>query len=254
LTGASSGIGRHIALQLVDAGALVLATARRADRLRDLENEIRARGLGTAAAEFSILPGDITDPAHRAALMEHAHSRWSALDVLINNAGAGAIGPFDRSSQDKLRRVMEVDFFAPVELTRLTLPLLAEGRRPAVALVGSVLGHRAVPFKSEYCAAKFALRGWAESLRCELARQGIDVLLISPSTTRTEFFDSLIESPGAKSMSIGSMDPGQVATKVLRSIRAGRRDAILSLGGKALVWAGRLWPGWTDKALGRVRT
>ena len=89
---------------------------------------------------------------------------------------------------------MEIDFFAPVELTRLCLPVLERGKRPAVLNVGSVLSHRAVPNKSEYCAAKFAMRGWTESLRVELQSKKIDVLMLSPSTTRSEFFDSLVDT------------------------------------------------------------
>src|SRR5205085_10807559 len=107
----------------------------------------------------------------------------------INNAGIGAVGPFEDAGEERLRRVMEVDFFAPAELIRGALPLLKGGHHPIIVNIGSVLGHRAVPGKSEYCASKFALHGFSDALRAELAPQGIDVLLVSPSTTVSEFFD-----------------------------------------------------------------
>jgi len=120
---------------------------------------------------------------------------------------------------------MEVDFFAPVELTRLSIPLLQRGNRPAILNIGSVLAHRAVPNKSEYCAAKFALRGWAEALRVELAPMHIEVLMVSPSTTRSEFFDSLVDTaPNTPSKSVGSMSPEQVAAKAISALVRSKRE------------------------------
>ena len=198
VTGASSGIGRALAIQLCQHGAHVLATARRAERLLELQ-----RNCEKTPGQLTILEGDLTSERHRQEILDQATSQWNALDVLVNNAGAGAIGRFDGASSDRLRRVMEIDFFAPVELTRLCLPLLERGRRPAILNIGSVLSHRAVPNKSEYCAAKFAMRGWAESLRVELATQRIEVLMLSPSTTRSEFLDALVDTKADEKRQIG---------------------------------------------------
>ncbi|MFT7639937.1 MAG: short-subunit dehydrogenase, partial [Pirellulaceae bacterium] len=137
VTGASAGIGREIALQLAAKKALLLLTARRADRLEELATEIESDH-GVAPLWIA---GDITDPNHRSALLETCQSKLGGLDALINNAGIGAIGRFDKASQDRLRQVMEVNFFAPVELTRAALPLLREGQRPIIVNVSSVLGH-----------------------------------------------------------------------------------------------------------------
>ena len=126
---------------------------------------------------------------------------WGGLDVLINNAGVSAHGRFADSDEPTLRRVMEVNFFAAAELTRLALPLLhvqnpnRRSQNPipaAIVNIGSIIGHRGLPLNSEYAASKFALRGWSESLRAELAADGVDVLLVSPGTTDTEFFDHLL--------------------------------------------------------------
>ncbi len=247
VTGASSGIGRALAIQLCQHGAHVIATARRAARLQELKGICN-----TTIGRLSIIEGDLTSEQHRHEILNMAKTQWNAIDVLINNAGAGAIGRFDVASSDRLRRVMEIDFFAPVELTRLCLPLLERGRRPAILNIGSVLSHRAVPNKSEYCAAKFAMRGWAESLRVELATQGIEVLMLSPCTTRSEFLDALVDSQvGEKSKSVGSMQPERVAQFAIASLVRSKREMILSLGGKCLVWAGRLFPSLTDRILGR---
>ncbi|MEQ1825515.1 MAG: SDR family NAD(P)-dependent oxidoreductase [Pirellula sp.] len=247
VTGASSGIGRELCFQLCQRGADVLATARREDRLVELVQ--RCSGL---PGSIYFIAGDLTDNSHRRAIADSVQCRWTALDVLINNAGAGAIGRFDGASSDRLRKVMEIDFFAPVELTRICLSLLEQGRRPAILNIGSVLSHRAVPNKSEYCAAKFAMRGWSESLRVELARKHIEVLMLSPSTTQSEFLDSLVDTKASeKSKAIGIMSAERVAELAISALVRSKREMILSLGGKALVWAGRLFPRLTDRVLGR---
>ncbi len=247
VTGASSGIGRSLALQLCQRGAHVMATARRVNRLRELQVQCES-----TPGKLIILQGDLTDPLHRQSISDGIASHWGKLDVLVNNAGAGAIGRFDDASSDRLRQVMEIDFFAPVELTRLCLPYLELGTRPAILNIGSVLSHRAVPNKSEYCAAKFAMRGWAESLRVELMAKKIEVLMVSPSTTRSEFLDSLVDTrEDQKSKSLGSMIPERVARFAISALVRSKREMVLSLGGKALVWAGRLFPSLTDRILGR---
>ncbi|GIW99648.1 MAG: glucose dehydrogenase [Pirellulaceae bacterium] len=245
LTGASSGIGWYLATQLVQAGANVVVTSRRAERLRQLR-----LATGNPLKRLIAVPGDITDADHRQHVIDTAAEQLGGIDILINNAGIGAIGRFDQASPDRLRRIFDVDFFAAAEMTRLALPWLKEGREPAVCVVSSVLAHRGVPEKSEYCAAKFALRGWAESLRIELRGDGIAVVTVSPSTTRSEFFESLIDSPrDARSFSFGCQSAQQVAGKVLRAIRRRKREVVLSPGGKALVWLSRLAPGFTERLI-----
>ncbi|MCA9194718.1 MAG: SDR family NAD(P)-dependent oxidoreductase [Planctomycetales bacterium] len=245
LTGASSGIGWYLASELVRAGAYVVVTSRRADRLQQLR-----QAFGNPRKRLISVPGDVADPQHRVRLIETTVEQLSGIDIVINNAGIGAIGPFCEATPDRLRRVFEVDFFAAAELTRLALPHLKQGNQPAVCIVSSVLAHRAVPGKSEYCAAKFALRGWAESLRLELRPQGIDVIDICPSTTHSEFWDSLIETTqDVKNVRTGAQSAESVAHSILSAIRMRRRDLILSPGGKALVWLSRLAPRLTDNLL-----
>ncbi|MEO8271642.1 MAG: SDR family NAD(P)-dependent oxidoreductase [Aureliella sp.] len=247
LTGASSGIGWYLAAELVRAGAMVVITARRGDRLQKLR-----QSFGNPQKRLIALPGDITEPGHRQRLIERTVDELGGIDIVINNAGSGAIGNFEDATPERLRRVFEVDFFAAAELTRLALPHLRCGNQPAVCVVSSVLGHRGVPGKSEYCAAKFALRGWAESLRVELQPRGVDVLTISPSTTSSEFFGSLIDTAGAivqRPSRFGSQSPERVAHSIVRALRGRKRDTILSPGGKALVWLSQLAPRLTDRLL-----
>jgi short-subunit dehydrogenase len=249
LTGASSGIGWYLASELVRAGASVVITSRREDRLQQLR-----LAFGNPRKMISV-PGDISDPAHRQRLIDTAVEKLGGIDMVFNNAGVGAVGPFENATQDRLRRIFEVDFFGVTELTRLAIPHLHRGVNPAICIVSSVLAHRAVPKKSEYCAAKFALRGWTESLRLELKPAGIKVVAISPSTTSSEFFDSMFDAdPANRPFRFGAQSAEYVAHAILGAVRRGRRELILSPGGKALVWLNRLAPGLMDRLLMRMAT
>ena len=246
VTGASSGIGYCLSELLVERGATVIAVARRGERLQQLVESAKPGKVVPVA-------GDITDPDIRAQIVQTAadagHGR---VDLLVNNAGIGAIGPFAQATEARLRQIMEVNFFAPVELIRGLIPNLRSGREAVICNIGSVLGHRAVPDKSEYCASKFALHGFSDSLRAELAGDGIQVTLVSPSTTRSEFFESLIDTDAeTASKSLGSWSPQRVARTTLAAIRKRRSEVICSLGGKVLVYADRLSPPLLNKILAR---
>ncbi len=236
ITGATAGIGHALTLELISSGAQVLALGRRAERLVALEGEVKF------PANYRHLAGDITSREHRLAALELVKQEFGGLDCLINNAGSGALGPFLSADETRLRQIMEVNFFAPAEFIREALPQLKAGRTPIIVNVASVLGHRAIPNMSEYCASKFALHGFSDSLRAELSPRGIDVLLVCPSTTETEFFDVAINSGRQRLHRWGAMTAQAVARQTVRAIAAGRDEIILSLGGGVLVWFDRLCP------------
>ena len=246
VTGASSGIGRAVVRDLATRQNRLTLTARRADRLESLAEEVRELG-----SQAIVVAGDITDPALRSQLLDQVQEEFGGLDILINNAGLGGIGTFASADEARLRQIMEVNFFAPVELTRTALPLLRHSDDGVVVNIGSVLGHCATPKKSEYCASKFALHGLTDALRIELAKEAIDVILVSPSTTSSEFFDQAMRSTGKAATNKNPMSPEQVAKHLIRAVEKGRREVILSLGGKLLVWADRLVPGLVSQLLGK---
>lgn len=247
VTGASSGIGHALALELASAGARLVAAGRRADRLAQLADAIASSG-----GEVRTMVGDITDPGHRNQLVEAARTAYGGLDVLVNNAGMGAFGRFDQADAQRLRLVMEVNFFALAEMTRTALPLLKQGRQPLIVNISSVLGHRAVPRSLEYCASKFAVQGLSESLRVELKPLGIDVLVVCPGLTRTEFtahsLDPENKPPWPDHPGVSAE---YVARETVRAMRAGRREIMPFAWGKFLVWLNRLAPSLVDRALAR---
>ncbi len=247
LTGASSGIGRALAVELASAGAKTVVLARREDRLQKLAEEVQ-----TAGGEIVTVVGDVTDPAVRQKTFDEAVSRFGGLDILINNAGVGAMGYFEKADPNRLRRIFEVNVFSLIEMTRLGLPLLKQGNRPMIVNVGSILGHRGVPHSSEYSASKFAVQGFSEAIRAELNKYKIDVLVVSPGTTDTEFFDSKLEKtddpPWPKHR---ATTPERVAQETVRAMRRGKHEIIPYALGKIMCGISRLSPRLMDAIMAR---
>lgn len=247
VTGASSGIGRAIALELARQGAVPLVMARREARLRELAGQIASDG-----GKAQTVVGDVTEPAVRQQAIDVARAALGGLDVLVNNAGIGAMGLFEHADPERLRRIMEVNFFALVEMIRLALPLLKQGKNPIIVNVGSVLSLRGAPYSSEYSASKFAVRGFSEALRAELVGHGIDVLVVHPGTTETEFFDKVIQHTGEPSWpKHAPVSAAEVARKTVRAIRSGRHEIIPYRWGRVLDWLNRLSPRLVDRIMAR---
>jgi len=247
ITGASSGIGQALALELASEGADLVAVARRKDRLERVAEIVRRRG-----RKIECVVGDITDAGIRQAALDRAREALGGLDLLINNAGVSAHGRFADADPDRLARIMDVNFFSAVELIRSAIPLLQEGSTPMIVNIGSILGHRGIPHQAEYCASKFALRGFSESIRPEMAKLGIDVLMVSPGSTDTDMFDHLIEKKGEIPWKPNKgVSPKYVAHQTVRAIRRGAHEIIPSGKGKLLVIGSKVAPRLIDRVLGR---
>ena len=231
VTGASQGIGRAFAIEAARRGAKVVASARSAGALESLRSDA-----------IVTVVGDVTDPAAREAMVRTAVERFGGLDILVNNAGRGATGLFGDTKPDTLRAVMEVNFFALAELTRLCIPALQAGVQPLIVNVSSIFGRRGFPRYSEYCASKFAVQGLSDALRAELTKVGIGVLVVNPGPTETGFQENMIERDGRTPRAPKRMSSEAVAAAMLRAIERDRAEITLTAIGKALVLANRFAP------------
>jgi short-subunit dehydrogenase len=243
ITGASQGIGRALALAACGRGVRVLAAARSESLLEELRRQV-----GNAGGMLQTVRADVTVREDRERMAEAARRHFGGLDVLVNNAGIGATGHFVEVDADRLRKVMEVNFFGLTETTRVCLPLLREGQRPAVVNIGSIAGKRGIPARSEYSASKFAVQGFSEALRTELAKDGIDVLVVSPGLTQTNFSRNMIEQKALLQLDhMRGMSPEQVADATLRALERGRNETCLTLQGRLIVLVNRFLPRLADR-------
>jgi short-subunit dehydrogenase len=238
LTGASSGIGRALARALAAEGAKVALAARSADKLAELEAELRGHGADTVA-----VPCDVTRADDRENLISIAVARWGGLDLLVNTAGVAAWGHFQTSTEDINRVTMETNFFGPVELTRLAVPHLIHGVQPAVVNVTSMCGRRGMPAWPEYSASKFALVGMGEALRGEFARFGIDVITIVPGLTASDLNRHLLRNEGRADIRYDKgMSPEYVAGRIVKAIRGNCREVVLGREARMILLVNRFFP------------
>lgn len=178
ITGTSSGFGRAIADAALAGGDSVVATARRTEALDDLVGQDRAH----------VLSLDVTDSAQREAVVADALTRFGRIDVLVNNAGRTQVGAVEETTEEELRALFELHFFAPVALTRAVLPHMRRQGRGAIVQMSSVGGQVTAPGFGAYCATKFALEGLTETMRDELAEFGVRTLIVEPGAFRTGLF------------------------------------------------------------------
>ena len=177
ITGAGRGLGIDIARSALAAGHKVVATGRNAEKVLAAIGE--HKNLLTVAL-------DITDPAAAADAAQAAVDRFGGVDVLVNNAGNFYAGYFENISDEQLRRQMETNFFGPLNVTRAILPVMRRHRSGQVITITSAAGLIGQEFCAAYAPSKFALEGWMESLRYDVAPYGIRTMAVEPGFFRTE--------------------------------------------------------------------
>lgn len=220
LTGASSGIGAALAPMLAERGATVALTGRREDRLDAVLGECRRHQ--PACRAYLI---DLADVAATDALPARVEGELGPVDILVNNAGA----PMRRRIQDltwaEVQATMAVNFASPVRLTVALLPGMLERDRGVIVNVSSFGGRAGIPAEAAYCASKFALCGWSESLAMDLWSTRVDVRLIVPGAVDTDIWDRPGNDPAHFS---GDLEPPEtVADGIVDAIEGDRFEHYL---------------------------
>ncbi len=247
VTGASSGIGRALSLQLARKGARVALVARRERELELLAAEIAAAG-GEAVA----LPADVADRGQVEACAEKARAALGGIDVLVNNAGYGGRRQFLDWDVEDMERMVRVNYLGALYWTKALLPDMVARRRGWIVFVASVAGRIAPPGESAYAASKFALVGLASSLSHEVEPHGVHVLTVLPGVIRTPFFDAeaLVAMPPVARR--GMVDVEDLVDKILSALERGRRELTYPRWITAGYWAQTLAPGFMRRQLQRV--
>lgn len=243
LTGAAGGIGRALTLALGRAGAHLALVGRRRDALEAVAAEARAAGAGA-----QMVIADIATAAGRAQVMEQATAALGGIDVLINNAGTLNFGPFEAEDPALIERLFQANVLAPVLLTRALLPQLLGQGQGRIVNVGSTFGSIGFPFFASYSASKFALRGFSQALRRELAGTGVGVTYIAPRATRTDFNPASVQR---MNQALGNKEdtPAAVAAALVEALQRDRDDVYLGWPEKLFVRLNGLLPRMVDKAL-----
>ena len=238
ITGASGGIGYALAEALAQRGAHLLISGRKPEVLATLVNRF--------PAQITAVGADLTRAEDRHRLISAAH--LSACTMLINAAGSNQQGFFDASSDSDIEQLVAINLTATLQLTRALLLQLMACPQATIITIGSTFGQLGYPGQVTYCATKFALRGFSEALRRELADTRVRVMYIAPRATRTA-----MNSPQTDALNVAlgnTVDsPHAVALAIINAVEHQREELQIGLPERFFTRLNTLWPGAVDRAL-----
>jgi short-subunit dehydrogenase len=239
VTGASSGIGANLARELANDGHDLILCARRVEPMQALADELKPTG-----ADCTIIAADLSKSGAAGALVREIEARALAVDVLINNAGLGDNGRFDRSDPARITGMLQVNVMALTELTRLLLPPMVARGKGKVMLVASTAAFQPGPQMAVYCASKTYVLSFGEAIAHELRNSGVSVTTLCPGATATEFAD--VAGAGRSALFKGGLLPVMDAKEVARigyqGLKSGRGVVITGVLNQLMATSSRLSP------------
>jgi len=242
ITGASSGIGKALALQMAASGTQLILAARRLDELALLKTECEAMG---ATCHLYFL--DIADEISIAHFSHAIHTAFNVIDVLVNNAGISQRSQAEETDISVDRRIMEVNFFGQVGLTKSLWPLICKSAHANIVLISSVVGTFGFPQRSAYSASKHALEGFFESWMLENKRENIHFTIVSPGRIQTNISLAALKADGSSHQ---VMDEGQLkgipvavcAQKIINGVKKDKRKVYVIQNEMVLIVCRKVFP------------
>lgn len=252
ITGASSGIGEALAKAFHGAGARLVLSARRKEELE------RVQAACGGEPVTRTLPVDLTRTAELAGIAHQAQSIFGGLDMVVHNAGISQRSLVKDTDPDVDRRIMELNFFAPVVLTKALLPEMLERGSGHIVVISSLVGKFGTPLRSAYAASKHALHGFFDSLRAEVSRDGIHVSIVCPGYIHTQVSVHALVGSGTEHGKMDrlieqGMDPDLCAAHILRGLRRRKHEIYVAAGReKYAVYIKRFFPRIFDRMVTRL--
>ena len=244
ITGASSGIGEACALRYAEQGARLVLTSSSAERLETVAAKCRELG----ASEVAVLPYDLSVTEGIDALVEKAWTVFKGIDIVMLNAGISQRTNVEDTSMEMVRKIMEINYFAPVAIAKELLPRMVSAGGGKIAVTTSIAGRFGFPLRCAYSSSKFALYGFFETFQAEYHNAGIRVTIICPGRVNTNISRYALDKGGKPH---GVMDPGQAggmsaekaAQIITRAISKGKREVLVGRKELLMVYIKRFFPG-----------
>lgn len=254
ITGASSGIGEACAYRYAAMGCKLILTSSSREKLETVAERCRRDG----AADVRVLPYDLGDPDGIKLLSREAWNAFGGIDVLFCNAGISQRTRVEDTPLPMVRKIMEVNFFAPVALAEAVLPLMLDNGGGRIAVTTSIAGRFGFPLRCAYSASKHALYGFFETLRAENRSNGISVTMVCPGRVRTNISFNALDKGGGKH---GVLDPGQdrglspekAAAIIVRAIERRKDEVLVGRSELLMVYIKRFFPGLCTRLAGRIK-
>ena len=242
ITGASGGIGREAALLFAKEGASCVLAARRGELLARLLNELE----GGSQKHISC-PTDISKDEDVKRLISEVVKKYGRIDILVNNAAVSYVGKVKDMSLERAEDTLNINLLGTIRITREVLPYMIEPKSGHIINISSVIGKRGVPYRSIYCASKFGLEGFMESLRSEVDKYNIKVSVIRPPSVKTDFSKKIKRDSDVMLHALDNLDPRTVARAIVNVAKRPKRDESMGFLAKGFLFLNGIFPGLFDK-------
>jgi short-subunit dehydrogenase len=251
VTGASAGVGRATAREFATRGCDVAIIARNTARLEATAGELRERGVRALP-----ITADVADAAAIEAAAERVEAELGPIDIWVNNAMATIFAPFDRISADEYRRGTEVTYLGQVHGTMAALKRMRGRDRGTIVNIGSALAYRAIPLQSVYCGAKYAVRGFTDSLRTELLhdKSAVHLVMVHLPAVNTPQFDWALNKTGKRAQPVPPIFQPEVPARAIvdAALHPRRREVWVGMPTVKAIIANKLVPGLLDRYLAKA--
>ncbi|MCX6295733.1 MAG: SDR family oxidoreductase [Bacteroidetes bacterium] len=242
ITGASSGIGEALSKAFALEGAKLILSARRTEELQRVK-----QSLDLPDQDVLILPMDLSDSSKTNELAQQVINKFGRIDILVNNGGISQRSLTMETSLEIDRKIMEINFFGTIALTKSVLPFMIKQKSGHIVVVSSIAGKFGFYFRSAYSASKHALHGFFESLRMEIQNSNVNVLIVCPGKIKTNISLNAITSSGSRNNNMEeSHEKGLSAEKCAQQILDGikKNKEEIFVGGKELkaIWVKQFFP------------
>jgi short-subunit dehydrogenase len=250
ITGASKGIGKAIAEELAQKGFNILLIARSENLLRENTEEIKKK----FKVQCDYLPADLADPASVQQIFNWCNKNNYPVSVLVNNAGFGICGLFEKSLSPENINMMQVNMVTPVLLCRVFIPLLRQQKKAYILNVGSTTAYHAIPLMALYAASKVFILRFSRALHEELRETNISVTCVCPGTTDTDFsFQARITAKAIKTGEKVAMSPAAVAHIAVKGMMQKKKEVVPGFINKLTVFLVWLLPfNWSERTAFRI--
>ncbi len=242
ITGASSGIGEALAHAFASHGAKIILSARRIDELNRVKTSLKLPD-----EDVFVLPLDLLNTGNIDDLTKRVITKFGRIDILVNNGGISQRSLTKDTSMEIDRKLMEVNFFGTVALTKSVLPFMQKQKSGHIIAMSSITGKFGFYFRSAYSASKHALHGFFESLRMEIFNDNVHVLIVCPGKIRTDISVNALKGDGVKHNKMDDstdkgLSPEVCAEQILKAIKNNKEEILI--GGKELraIWVKRFFP------------
>jgi len=242
ITGASEGIGKELAIEFAKQGSKIVLASRSIEKLQKVENELKEKYIN---CQVISIPTDVSKNEDCINVIEKTLEKFNKIDILINNAGIATYDYFYNTSNEEIKKIMDVNYWGTIYCTKAVLPYMMKNRKGKIVNISSFVGKRTIPGMVAYSSSKFAVQSLGEGLRVELKKYGISVTTVCPTATKTQLINNALSKKIKFDINKG-MSANRVAKETIDAMLENKREHIIGIPEKIFLFSNNFIPSFYD--------